>query len=145
MSATTTIIGNATSDPALRFTPAGKPRATFGVAVNRRWLNKATNEWDEQVSFFNVVAWGDLGENLAESIRKGERVVVAGRLEQRSWEASDGSKRSTVELVADEAGPSLRWATAVVTKVNRSNGAAPAAPAARAGFSQQPSYDEEPF
>ena len=84
--------------------------------MNRRWQNRQTNEWEEQTSFFNVVCWREMAENVAESIGKGTRVVVTGRLEQRSWETEKGEKRSVVEIVADEIGPSLRWATAEVNQ-----------------------------
>ena len=86
--------------------------ATFGLAVNRRWQNRQTNEWEEQASFFDVTCWAQMAENVGESLAKGTRVIVTGRLEQRSWETDDGDKRSKVEIVADEIGPSLRWATA---------------------------------
>src|SRR5437763_1526787 len=88
-------------------------------AANRRWQNRQTQEWEEATSFFNVVCWGDMGENVGESIQKGARIVVTGRLEQRSWETDQGEKRSIVEIVADEVGPSLRWATAEVKKNDR--------------------------
>jgi single-strand DNA-binding protein len=117
-----TIIGNCTRDPELRFTPSGMAVATFGVAVNRRWQNRSTNEWEEAVSFFDVTAWQQLAENVSESVQKGTRVVVTGRLDQRSWETQDGEKRSKVEIVADEVGPSLRYATASVVKNERRGG-----------------------
>jgi len=117
-----TVIGNCTRDPELRFTPSGMAVATFGVAVNRRWQNKQSNEWEEAVSFFDVTCWQQLAENVAESVYKGTRVVVTGRLDQRSWETQDGEKRSKVEIVADEVGPSLRYATAAVTKNERRDG-----------------------
>jgi single-strand DNA-binding protein len=94
-------------------------KATFGVAVSRRWQNRNTQEWEEQTSFFNVVCWRDMAENVCESIGKGARVVVNGRLEQRSWETESGDKRSVVEIVADDIGPSLRWATAEVRRNER--------------------------
>lgn len=119
---TTTLVGNCTRDPELRFTPSGQAVATFGMAVNRRWQNRQTQEWEEEASFFDVVAWGTLGENVAESVVKGTRVVVAGRLEQRTWENDEGDKRSKVQVVADEVGPSLRWATASVVRNERSTG-----------------------
>lgn len=135
------IIGNATRDPELRFTPSGAQLATFGVAVNRRWMNRQTNEWEEEVSFFDVVCWRDLAENVTETVVKGTRVVVVGRLEQRSWENDEGEKRSKVEIVADDVAPSLRWATARVTRNERKEG--------DGGSSQraEPAYadDEEPF
>ena len=119
---TGTIVGNATRDPELRFTPSGQAVASFGVAVNRRWQNRQTQEWEEAVSFFDVTCWGQLAENVAESVQKGTRVVVDGRLDQRSWETEQGDKRSKVEIVADEVAPSLRWATASITKNERREG-----------------------
>ena len=121
MSNNVTLVGNVTRAPEVRFTPSGASIVSFGMAVNRRWQNKQTNEWEEQVSFFDVKAWGQLGENVAESIEKGTRVIVSGRLEQRSWEADSGEKRSKVEVVADEVAPSLKWATAVVQRIERSD------------------------
>ena len=102
---TVTVVGNVTRDPEIRYTPSGQANASFGVAVNRRWQNRQTNEWEERVSFFNVVCWREMAENVAESLGKGSRVVVTGRLEQRSWETENGEKRSVVEIVADEVGP----------------------------------------
>ena len=119
---TVNIVGNVTRDPELRFTPSGQAVASFGVAVNRRWQNRQTQEWEEAVSFFDVTCWGQLAENVAESIQKGTRVVVDGRLDQRSWETEQGDKRSKVEIVADEVAPSLRWATASITKNERREG-----------------------
>jgi single-strand DNA-binding protein len=119
---TVTIVGNVTRDPEIRYTSGGQPNATFGVAVNRRWMNRQTNDWEERVSFFNVVCWREMAENVAESIGKGTRVVVTGRLEQRSWETENGEKRSVVEITADEIGPSLRWATATVSRNERRGG-----------------------
>ena len=147
---TVELIGNVTRDPELRFTPNGAAVANFGLAVNRRWRNQKTNEWEEQVSFFDVVCWRELAENASESLTKGTRGMVSGRLDQRSWEdPKDGSKRSKVEVVADEIGPSLRWATAQVSKNERREGgsgggfdsAPPAQEPPAAGYSD----DEEPF
>ena len=119
----TTLVGNMTRDPELRFTPSGQATASFGLAVNRSWTDRATNERKEQTSFFDVVTWGTLAENVATSLNKGDRVVVAGRLDQRTWETPEGERRSRVEVVADEVSPSLRWATAQVTKnEQRANG-----------------------
>jgi single-strand DNA-binding protein len=115
-----TIVGNITRDPEMRYTASGVSTATFGVAVNRSWRNQQTNEWEERTSFFNVVCWRQLAENVAASLKKGTRVVVTGRLEQRSWETEQGEKRSVVEVVADECGPSLLFATAEVHRVERS-------------------------
>ena len=148
-----TIVGNCTRDPELRFTASGQALASFGVAVNRRWQNRQTNEWEEAVSFFDVTCWAQLAENVAESVQKGARVVVTGRLDQRSWETQDGDKRSKVEIVADDVAPSLTYATAVITKNERKDGGfqgggggnspatRPVANAAPAGYDQ----DEEPF
>jgi single-strand DNA-binding protein len=119
---TITIIGNITRDPELRFTPNGQPVATFGMAVNRRWQNRQSQEWEEATSFFDIVCWGSLADNVSESLGRGARVIVNGRLEQRSWETQDGEKRSKVEVVADEVGPSLRWATARPEKTARRDG-----------------------
>jgi single-strand DNA-binding protein len=146
---TVELIGNITRDPELRFTPSGAAVANFGLAVNRRWRNQQTNEWEEQVSFFDIVCWRELAENVAESLTKGSRVMVSGRLDQRSWETDNGEKRSKVEVVADEIGPSLRWATAQVTRNERRDGGSgggfdsappPTAPPP-AGYND----DEEPF
>lgn len=117
-----TVVGNITRDPELRFTPTGQAVANFGLAVNRRWQNRQTNEWEEATSFFDIVCWAQLGENASESLTKGARVIVTGRLDQRSWETQDGDKRSKVEIIADEIGPSLRWATAQVVKNERKGG-----------------------
>jgi len=114
-----TLVGNVTRDPELRFTPTGQATATFGLAVNRRWQNRQTQEWEEATSFFDIVCWREMAENASESLQKGSRVIVTGRLEQRSWETNDGEKRSKVEVIADEVGPSLRWATAEVKKNDR--------------------------
>ena len=119
MSNTTTVVGNLTKEPEIRYMSDGQATAHLGVAVNRRWLDKTTQEWREQTSFFDVICWRDLAENVALSLSKGMRVVVNGRLEQRSWETSDGEHRSKVEIVADEIGPSLRFATADVLRVER--------------------------
>jgi single-strand DNA-binding protein len=114
-----TLVGNITRDPELRFTPSGQATASFGLAVNRIWNDRQTNERKEAVSFFDVVCWREMAENVSESLSKGARVVVTGRLEQRSWDGADGERRSKIEVVADEIGPSLRWATAEVRKNDR--------------------------
>ena len=108
---TVTIVGNVTRDPELRFTPGGAPVANFGVAWNRKDQND-----EEVVSFFDVTCWRSLAENVAESITKGQRVIVYGRLDQRSWENQEGERRSKVEIVADDVAPSLVWATAEITR-----------------------------
>lgn len=145
------IIGNATRDPELRFTPSGQATASFGVAVNRRWQNRQTQEWEEKVSFFDVVCWRELAENVSESVTKGSRVMVSGRLEQRSWETGDGEKRTKVEIVADEVGASLRWATCEVKRNDRrtpdTGGGGGGRSNSGGGKAAQPpaGYDEEPF
>ena len=106
---TVTIAGNLTRDPELRFLDGGAATAGFGIAVSRRWFDKTKNDWTEVTSFFDVVAWRTLADNVAETLKKGDRVVVTGRLEQRSWE-KDGEKRSKVEIVADEIASSLKFA-----------------------------------
>lgn len=110
------VSGNITRAPELKFTKTGQALTRFSVAVNRRWQNKQS-EWEEATSFFDVSCWGPLAENAANSLAQGNRVVVTGRLEQRSWEAEDGTKRSTVEIVAEDVAPSLRYATASITKL----------------------------
>lgn len=110
-----TIAGNLTADPELRFTPNGTAVASFTIAVSKR--RKVGNEWqDELEGFFRCNAWRQLAENLAESLRKGTRVVITGRLRQRSWETREGQKRSEIEIEADDVGPSLKWASATVTR-----------------------------
>lgn len=132
------ITGNLTRDPEVAFTASGQAYARLGVAVNRRWKKKDSDEWDESVSFFNVIAWGDIAEHVGDTVEKGNRVVVTGRLEQRSWENDDGDKKSAIQIVADEITPSLRWATAVVTKTEKAAGGGGAR-------EDVPPVDEEPF
>lgn len=147
-----TIVGNLTRDPELRFTPTGTAKAQLGLAVNRRWQNRQTNEWEEATSFFNVVCWREMAEHVGESLGKGDRVIVTGRLEQRSWENDQGETRSVIEVVADEIGPSLRWATAEVNKADRRPAGQPqsqpvAAAAPSGGTDSGGGHDagEEPF
>ena len=120
---TVTLVGNITDDPELRFTPSGRPVANFTVAVNRRWKNN-DGQWEDKLDgFFRCNVWADQAENAAESLQKGTRVLVTGRLQQRSWEDNDGNKRSAFEIQVDEVGPSLKWSTAQVQKSQRSGGA----------------------
>jgi single-strand DNA-binding protein len=145
-----TVVGNVTRDPELKFLNSGQAALKLSIAVNRRWQNRQTQEWEERVSYFEVVGYGAMAENAANSLTKGARVIVSGRLEQRSWETENGDKRSIVEINADEIGPSLKWATAVVTRTPRAEGSnfqSSDRPAA-APRSNEPSgyaFDEEPF
>ena len=146
---TVTVVGNVTRDPELRFTPGGAPVANFGLAWNRKDQND-----EEVVSFFDITCWRSLAENVAESITKGQRVIVYGRLDQRSWENQEGERRSKVEIVADEVAPSLVWATAEITRTEfrgggdggdgggASSGSGGGRPASGAGNFPT---DEEPF
>src|ERR671917_813685 len=118
-----TVVGNLTSDPELRFTPNGSAVANFTVASTPRVLDKATNEWkDGEALFMRCSVWRQAAENVAETLTRGMRVLVSGRLRQRSYETREGEKRTVVELEVDEVGPSLRYATAKVNKVNRGGG-----------------------
>lgn len=143
-----TLVGNITDDPELRFTPSGAAVANFTVAVNRRTRNQ-DGTWEDRLDgFFRCNCWRDMAENVAESLTKGARVVVAGRLQQRRWEDAEGNARSTFEVQVDDVGPSLRWATASIQKSQRSGGqSAPGggdwgAPAQVGG---RPSQDEGNF
>jgi len=142
-----TLVGNLTRDPELRFTQSGRGVASFGLAVNRRY--QMNGEWQEETSFFNVVAWGDLGENASASLNKGSRVVVTGRLQQREYETREGEKRTVVEVIADDLGPSLRWAQAEVNKISRdaADGGSGGGGGGGGGMrAPDPVYgDEEPF
>ncbi len=119
---TVTLVGNITDDPELRFTPSGRPVANFTVAVNRRYKDNDGTWQDKLDGFFRCNVWADQAENAAESLQKGTRVLVTGRLQQRQWEDNDGNKRSAFEIQVDEVGPSLRWSTATVQKSQRSGG-----------------------
>jgi single-strand DNA-binding protein len=119
MSNSTTLSGNLTRDPEIRYTRDGQPNATFGLAVNRRWQTRGSDTWEEATSFFDIVCWRELAENVALSLVKGARVIVTGRLEQHSWETEAGERRNRVELTADDVGPSLRFATAEISRVER--------------------------
>ena len=143
---TVTIIGNVTRDPELRYLNSGTALASFGVAWNNRYKDR-NGEQVEETSFFDVTCWRDLADNVAESISKGDRVIIYGRLDQRSWETQEGEKRSKVEIQADEVAPSLKWATAQVNKIRRdgpSGGGSAGSPPPR---NEPPAYDdaEEPF
>ncbi len=118
-----TLVGNLTDDPELRFTPSGVAVASVRMAVNRRIRNQQTNEWEDKLDgYFTVNVWRDHAENVAESLSRGARVLVTGRLTSRSYQDKEGQTRWVTEIEADEICPSLRWATAQVTKVNRRDG-----------------------
>ena len=148
---TVTVVGNLVEDPELRFTPSGVAMAKLRLAVNRRWMDRNTNEWKEEASFFTATCWREMAENVSESLQKGSRVLVNGRLQQRSWETQEGERRSVIEITIDEIGPSLRWATASVTRTPRRGGdswggggrpaARPPGPVARESYGP----DEAPF
>ena len=146
---TVTIVGNLTQDPEMRFTPNGVAMVRLSIAVNRRRFNRDSNSWEDgEASFFNATCWRDLAENVSESLRKGTRVMITGSLKQRSWETQEGDRRSMVEIQVDEIGPSLKWATASVTRIPRGGGwgggqqaNVPPAPVAR----NNPPPDEAPF
>ncbi|QCW52303.1 single-stranded DNA-binding protein [Nocardioides dongxiaopingii] len=116
-----TVVGNLTDDPELRFTPSGAAVANFTVASTPRTLNKQTNEWEDgEAMFLRCSIWRQAAENVAESLQKGARVIVQGRMRARTWETREGEKRTSFEIDVDEIGPSLRWATAKVARAGRS-------------------------
>ncbi|MEV4462062.1 single-stranded DNA-binding protein [Micromonospora echinofusca] len=166
---TITVIGNLTDDPELRFTPSGAAVAKFRVASTPRFMDKASGEWkDGEPLFLACTVWRQAAEHVAESLQRGARVIVSGRLRQRSYETREGEKRTVIELEVDEIGPSLRYATAKVQKMSRSGGGggggfgggggggqgggggnfddpwASAAPAPSRGGSGGGNFDEEP-
>ena len=144
MSNSINVVGNLTGDPELRFTQNGTAMVSGSIASNRRY--QVNGEWQEQTSFFNFTAWRELAENIASTMSKGMRVVATGRMEQKDWTDKDGNKRTSYDLVLDEIGPSLRWATAVVTKVdkNGSSHSSPSVVAASAAFNATV-VEEDPF
>jgi single-strand DNA-binding protein len=159
---TVTVIGNLTNDPELRFTPSGAAVASFTVASSSRVLDKTTNEWkDGESVFMRCSVWRQYAENVAESLTKGTRVIVSGRLKQRSYETREGEKRTVMELEVEDVGPALRFATAKVNRVQRQGGgfgeggsgagagsfsSAPTDdPWASGAAGGAPAYDEPPF
>ena len=145
-----TVVGNLVADPELRYTQSGAPVASFTVASTPRTFDRASNEWkDGDALFLRCSAWREMAENIAESLTKGMRVIVQGRLTQRSYEDRDGRKRTVVELQVDEIGPSLKYATAKVTRTQRSNqGGQASRPAQPDAWSTPPGggyADEVPF
>lgn len=123
-----TVVGNLTRDPELRFAATGTPILTLGLAVNYRRQNKQTQEWEEETSFVDITMFGTLAENVAESVVKGQRVIASGRLQVRTYDRRDGAKGTAVEVICDEVGPSLKWATAVVTRTSGGGGRPAAQP-----------------
>ena len=118
-----TVIGNLTDDPELRFTPSGAAVAKFRIASTPRIMDKTSNEWkDGEPLFLACTVWRQAAEHVAESLQRGARVIVSGRLRQRSYETREGEKRTVIELEVDEIGPSLKYATAKVQKMSRSGG-----------------------
>jgi single-strand DNA-binding protein len=153
-----TVVGNLTDDPELRFTSSGAAVANFTVASTPRFFDKNTNDWkDGDALFLRCSIWRQAAENVAETLTKGARVIVQGRLKQRSYETREGEKRTVYELDVDEVGPSLKYATAKVAKVTRAGGGGfggggggggssqPSAPAADPWASAAPADDEPPF
>lgn len=138
MADSTTLTGNVSRAPELRFMPTGTKTVKFGLAVNRRWQNRQTQEWEESASFFDVICWREMAENVAESLAVGTRVIVTGRFETRSWETENGEKRSRIELNAEEIAPSLRYATVEVTKNPRRDGTTPTPPRQRPASASRP-------
>jgi single-strand DNA-binding protein len=138
-SSVVTLIGNLTADPTLRQTTGGASVTQFSIAVSRSWKNKS-DQWEEETSYFDIVAWSELADNVCRSLKKGNRIIVSGRLEQQSW-TKDGEKRSKVVLIADDLGPSLRKATVDgIHKSGESKQGGQKPKQQTASF-----YDEEPF
>src|SRR5829696_1765786 len=138
---TITVIGNLTADPELRFTPSGAAVASFTVASTPRTFDRTTGEWkDGEALFLRCNIWRQAAENVAESLTRGSRVLVSGRLRQRSFETREGEKRTVVELEVDEVGPSLKYATAKINKVSRGSGGG-----GGGGFGSSGSSSDDPW
>jgi single-strand DNA-binding protein len=132
-----TVVGNLVADPELRFTPSGAAVANFRIASTPRTFDRQTNEWkDGESLFLSCSVWREAAENVAESLTKGMRVIVQGRLTQRSYETREGEKRTVVELQVDEVGPSLRNASAKVTRTQRSGGGGGFGGGSQGGYGQ---------
>jgi single-strand DNA-binding protein len=147
-----TVVGNLTNDPELRFTPSGAAVASFTVASSSRYMDKQTNEWkDSDPVYMRCSVWRQYAENVAESLQKGTRVIVQGRLKQRSYETREGEKRTVVEMEVDDVGPALRYATAKVNRVQRQGaglgegGGQAAAPSDDPWATGPAASDEPPF
>jgi single-strand DNA-binding protein len=136
-----TLVGNLVDDPQLRYTPTGQAVANFRVASTPRFLDRNTNEWKDGDSLFlSCNVWRQAAENVAESLQRGMRVIVSGRLRQRSYETKEGEKRTVYEVEVDEVGPSLRNASAKVTKTSRSTGGFGGGPSGPSGGGGQSGY-----
>jgi single-strand DNA-binding protein len=136
---TITVVGNLTADPELRFTPSGAAVANFTVASTPRTFDRQSGEWkDGEALFLRCAIWREAAENVAESLTRGSRVIVTGRLKQRSFETREGEKRTVVEVEVDEIGPSLRYATAKVNKASRSGSGGGGGGFGAGGGSRQP-------
>ena len=148
---TVTVVGNLTDDPELRYTPAGVAVANCRVAVNRRVRNSQTNEWEDRTDgFFTVNVWREMAENVAETLHKGDRVLIQGSIRSRSWEDKEGQTRWVTEIEADEVCPSLRWARAKIEKVRgggggQRSGGGGGGTADRPPPAQPPAADDVPF
>lgn len=142
MSNTFTVVGNLTTEPELRFTQGGTPLCSGSIASNRRY--QVNGQWEETTSFFNFTAWRELAENMSATFRKGMRVIATGRMEQKNWTDKDGNNRTSYDFVIDEVGPSLRWATADVSKT-KGQGESASVPA-RDGYNPSVgTIEEAPF
>lgn len=138
-----TLIGTIGSEPDLRYTQSGTAMLTLSLAIGERKKNKDSGEWEDgETSWYRIIAFKELAENAASSLNKGDRVMVNGRITVRKWEGNDGKQGTSVEVVADDIGSSLRWATATIEKTSRRSGEA--APRRNAA-SDDPFGDEEPF
>lgn len=135
-----TLVGRLTTDPELQFMNTGTAKVRFSLAVEKRWQNRETKEWEKRTSFITVVAWDKFAENIANSLKKGYRVIASGSLEQRSWETQTGEKRAVVELIADAIGPDLRFVTCELHGTPHAAAAATSAPANGPVFD-----DDDPF
>ena len=144
---TITLVGNLVDDPELRFTPSGAAVAKFRVASTPRYLDRTTNEWkDGESLFLQCNIWRQAAENVAESLTKGMRVILTGRLKQRSYETKEGEKRTVFEVEVDEVGPSLRNATAKVTRTQGQRGSGAAGGNGGGGFSAPAAdFNEDPW
>ena len=137
-----TVIGNCVGDPELRFTPSGAAVANWTIASTPRTFDKQSNEWkDGETLFLRCSGWRDMAENIAETLQRGTRVIVVGRLRSRSYETKEGEKRTSMELEVDEVGPSLRYASAKVTKSSRQGGGGFGGQSSGGGFGGQAADD----